>query len=82
MRERTTGHAGTNKRPALSIQEVRARPTISVDEYASFTGLGRNLAYKAISSCDVETLRIGKRVLVLTGPLLRAMKVDDADEAA
>lgn len=43
--------------------------TYTIDEAAALIGIGRNAAYDAAHRGDIPTIRIGKRMLVLAGPL-------------
>ena len=37
-------------------------------------GVGRNAAYASVHRGDVETMRVGDRILVLTAPLRRKLE--------
>ncbi len=58
------------------IQELLSRPTISVVEAARILGIGRNSAYEAARTGDIQSLTIGKRVLVLTIPLRKKLGME------
>ena len=53
--------------------------TYTVDEYGEIVGIGRNAAYDSVRRGEVEIMRVGKRILVLKGPLHR--KLDGETEA-
>jgi hypothetical protein len=53
-------------------------PTISVDDLVRLKVMpvSRGLIYDACKSGDIECLRVGKRILVLTAPLRRKLGLD------
>lgn len=54
----------------MTIEEALSRPTISVpDAGALFFGLARNAAYEAAKRGDIETIRVGGRIVVPVAPL-------------
>jgi len=59
--------------PALTPDELRARPTISVDEYAATIDVSRDCVYEAAARGELKVLRLGRRVKVPTAPLLAAL---------
>ena len=64
----------------LTIEDMRRRPTITVQEYARFIGVSKDTAYEAAARGELRVLRCGKRVLVPTLDVLRALgyEVDGA----
>ncbi|MBK7610835.1 MAG: helix-turn-helix domain-containing protein [Actinomycetales bacterium] len=54
----------------LSVDDVRGRATLSIPEAARLMSVGRNQMYAAAAAGTIPTLRIGKRLLVPTAPLL------------
>ncbi len=40
------------------------RMTVTVEEAGALLGIGRNLAYQAVRSGEIPSIRIGKRLLV------------------
>jgi excisionase family DNA binding protein len=50
--------------------------TQSIDEAAKELGIGRNQAYSAARRGEIPTIKIGKRILVLKGPLSRLLAGD------
>ncbi len=51
-----------------------SRETYTVDEVAKRLGIGRGQAYEAARAGQIPTLRIGKRILVLSEPFERMLK--------
>lgn len=64
----------TTPAPTLTLDELRDAPTISVDEAAAVLGIGRRLAYELAESGDIEVMRLGRRIRVLTAPLLARLE--------
>ena len=48
-------------------------PTISVEEAAALLGVSRSAAYRAAKAGQLQTFRMGRRLLVPTAPLLRML---------
>ena len=71
-----TGQPGGKDRP-LTVAELRERPTISVEEYGDTMDITRGGAYAAVRRGEVQVIRIGRRLLVPTVPLLRQLGVED-----
>lgn len=69
-------HAG--EQPSLTIEWLRARPTISLVEAAVVLGIGRNQAYEAAHRGEIPVLRFGSRYVVPTAPLLRLLGLEGA----
>lgn len=54
----------------MTLDEALSRPTISVpDAGRLFFGLARNAAYDAAKSGDIQTIKIGGRIVVPVAPL-------------
>jgi len=54
----------------LSVDELRRRPTITVQEYARFIGVSKGTVYEAAARGEVRCLRLGSRILIPTVPIL------------
>lgn len=65
-----------NRRQRLTLDEVRSRATVTVDEFAELMGIGRTSAWAAVNAGEVPTIRIGRRVLVAVPALLRTLGDD------
>ena len=48
-------------------------PTISVENAAELLGVSRSAAYRAVKAGQLQTFRMGRRLLVPTAPLLRML---------
>jgi excisionase family DNA binding protein len=57
----------------LTVGDLRRRPTITVQEYARFVGVSRDTVYEAAARGELRVLRLGRRVLVPTAPILEAL---------
>ena len=60
----------------LSIDDLRRRPTITVQEYAAFIGVSKDTAYEAAARGELRVLRLGRRVLIPTATILRDLGYD------
>lgn len=60
-----------------SLAPTPLTPTLSVSEAAALLGISRGAAYESIRTGEfpVEVLRIGRRILVPTAPLLAVLGV-------
>ena len=57
----------------LTVDDLRQRPTITVQEYAAFIGVSKDTVYEAAARGELHVLRVGRRVLVATAPVLAAL---------
>ena len=51
--------------------------TGTVDEAAKALGISRNSAYEAVKEGQIPSIRVGKRILVLWGPLMKMVGAED-----
>lgn len=60
---------------ALTVDELRARPTVTIREAAAFIGVSADTLYEAAARGETPwpVLRIGRRLLVATAPLLESV---------
>lgn len=56
---------------APTIDDLRTRATVSVEEGGAVLGLGRAASYAAAKRGDIPTIRIGRRLAVPSAVLLR-----------
>ncbi|MQB01958.1 MAG: helix-turn-helix domain-containing protein [Actinobacteria bacterium] len=56
--------------------------TITVEQAAKLLGISRYAAYQAASTGELPTLRLGRRLLVPTTPLLRMLGIERGGDAA
>lgn len=61
----------------MTPDELRTRLTITVDEAAAALGLGRTATYDAVRRGEIESVRLGRKILVPTAPLLRLLGLED-----
>lgn len=66
---------GTNK-DATSLEELRQRVTVTVPEAAAILGIGKNLAYAAVKSGDIPAVKLGRRLVVPVGALLKMLDIE------
>jgi excisionase family DNA binding protein len=58
------------------------RQTLTIEEAAKALGIGRNQGYEAARRGDIPTIRIGKRLLVLTVPFSRLLNGEKSNSEA
>jgi hypothetical protein len=63
----------------LNFIKLLSRPTMTIENYRRVMGVGRNAAYASVRRGDVETMRVGDRILVLTAPLRRKLGIEVAE---
>ncbi len=51
--------------------------TGTVDEAAVILKVSRNSAYEGVKTGEIPSMRIGKRILVLWGPFMRKLGVEE-----
>lgn len=68
--------------PAIAdeIKRLLSRPGISPDELlaSKLIPISRNGLYEALSRGDIESFRIGKKIIIPTAPLRRKFGIDAA----
>lgn len=62
-----------SEKPALTVEDLRGRLSINVQDAADLLGIGRATAYDAVRRGEIPALRVGRRLLVPTGTLLRLL---------
>jgi excisionase family DNA binding protein len=55
------------------MSEIAIKKTVTVEEAARALGIGRNLAYLAVKSGEIPSIRIGKRILVPAAAVRRML---------
>jgi excisionase family DNA binding protein len=67
----------------LEAPEERRALTLSVVDAGRLVGLGRGAAYRAARRGDLPAIKVGGRVRVLRGPLMRLLgaELDEARDA-
>ena len=61
----------------MNLDEASRRATLTIEEAASLLGIGRGTAYEAARTGDLETIRMGRRLLVPAARLLRVLGIED-----
>ena len=54
----------TRSRDLITLDEARQRGAVSPDQCRALLGLSRNAMYSALCRGDVESLRIGGRIVI------------------
>jgi excisionase family DNA binding protein len=68
---------GPGKRvPVLTLDELRDRPTVSVEEAGAVLSLGRGSAYAAVKRGEIPGIRLGRRIVVPSSALLRMLDAE------
>ncbi len=57
----------------LPPTDWRERPTVSVEQAGVLIGVSRGLAYEAVRSGEIPSIRVGKRLLVPVAALRRLL---------
>lgn len=73
MRDQDNGKIMT-----LSVDDLRRRPTCSIQEAGCVLGIGRSTAYAAARDGSLPTLRLSHRLLVPTAKLLAILGVAES----
>ena len=66
---------------STNLPDPKNRPTLSVDEVADLLGLDRKTVYASVSSGEIPSLRVGRRILVPTRWLADLIAPDAGDAA-
>ena len=70
MRNTTNPH-----RPAV-LPIPTDEPVVSVERAGSILGISRATAYAAVNNGTIPSIRLGRRIVVPTAPLLRLVGLD------
>jgi excisionase family DNA binding protein len=57
-----------------TITELPAPATVTVEEAARFLGINPRLAYKAVATGEIPSLRIGRRIVIPRGRLIAMLE--------
>lgn len=68
-------------RPVLTIDELRIRPSCTVEQAGAVLGIGRASAYAAAARGEIPTVKVGKRLIVPAQALLRMLDVPQPESA-
>lgn len=58
----------------MTLDQIRGRATIRVDEVAELFGISRSAAYEAARRGELPTLQIGRRLFVSVPRLLQLLE--------
>jgi hypothetical protein len=58
------------------LNQLLAQPTLTVADALKVIPLSRNSLYEAIRRGDIKTVKLGKKILVPTGPLRRQFGIE------
>lgn len=58
------------------VDQLLARPTLTVADALKIIPLSRNGLYEAIRRGDIATVKMGKKILVPTAPLRRQLGLE------
>ena len=67
---------------ALTIDELRQRPTVNVPTAAEVLGISRTHAYEAVKNGTIQVVRVGRRLCVPTRVLLALLEGTSQTRAA
>ena len=73
-----------NKRYQVTLDDLKSRASVSVEQAAYLLGISRQAAYNAVERGDIEAIKVGKRLVVLARPLFlnlvgSALEPDDGN---
>ena len=77
---KTQPKAVTNRHDAVTVEELLKRPTISAEQLykANLIPVSRNSIYDACVSGEIESFRIGRRIVIPTAPLRKKLGLEAA----
>jgi hypothetical protein len=58
------------------IQQILARPAITPSDALKVLPISRNGLYEALRRGEIKSVRLGKKILVPTGPLRRQLGIE------
>jgi hypothetical protein len=59
--------------PDQEIEQILRKPTCSVPEYGRIVNISRNGAYESVRRGEVDVMRVGNVIRVLTVPLRKRL---------
>jgi excisionase family DNA binding protein len=63
------------------IMETLARPTCEVKEAQEILDLSKNSMYAAVRKGEIESIRVGGRIRIITAPLRRRLGLEGSASA-
>jgi len=67
---------------ALTLDDLRTRPTVTIEQAGAVLGLSRTSAYAAARRNEIPHIVVGRRKIVSTQALLRMLEVEHPAESA
>jgi excisionase family DNA binding protein len=58
----------------MKMPDPTTEPTVSVERAAECLGIGRSLAYEAVRTGEIPSIRVGTRIRVPTAALCRLLQ--------
>lgn len=71
-----------NKRYQVTLDDLKTRASISIEQASYLLGISRQGAYNAVGRGDIESIRVGKRFVVLARPLFLKLIGSASDSEA
>jgi excisionase family DNA binding protein len=65
----------------MTNDELMKLPTLTVEQAAQMLGVSRNHAYAAVKARELPSLKLGRRVLIPTRPLLAMLGIEPTGPA-
>jgi excisionase family DNA binding protein len=63
------------------VPDPAVQPTMQVDDVAAAYGISRGAAYEAVKTGEIPSIRIGRRIVVPTAAVRRALLLDGGPDA-
>jgi hypothetical protein len=63
---------------AEQVRQILIPPTVTVEDAGRVLRLSRNSAYEAVRRGDLQSIRMGRRLLVVTAPLRKMLQIESA----
>jgi hypothetical protein len=64
------------------VPDPAVEPTMKVDRVARAYGISRAAAYQAVLAGEIPSIKVGRRVVVPTAAVRRALQLDSGADAA
>ena len=69
----------TNIEKCFNSCQLTKKHTCTVEEAAAILGISRNSAYEGVKQGQIPSIRVGKRILVLWGPLMKKIGAPESE---
>lgn len=57
----------------VTVPDPAVKPVMTVDEIAVLLGVSRATAYEAVRKGDIPSIRLGRRIVVPTAPVVKML---------